>query len=221
MGARRYQEDAFGYGEGPNLYGAVADGMGGMLMGAEASRIAVEAAMGALRGGGTPLQAVMRAQEDVQSWARGLGILGLTGTTLSVAAVDLSCGLLDWASVGDSRIYLFRRGGSMELLSRDHTVAEAVRASGGDPASLGAEGDLITSFIGIEELAEISIPEEPVRLEKGDVVLLVSDGVHRVLSPAEMAALMDREDPASALMWAVSSKGIKRQDNATAVVLAI
>ncbi|MCX7828549.1 MAG: protein phosphatase 2C domain-containing protein [Thermanaerothrix sp.] len=220
MGARRFQEDAFGFGEGPNLYGAVADGMGGMLMGAEASRIAVEAAMGALRSGESPLQAVMRAQKEVQIWAKGLGILGLTGTTLSVAAVDSSLGLLDWASVGDSRVYLYRKG-RLELLSRDHTVAEAVRVLGGDPGALGPQGDFITSFIGIEDLSEVSRPDKPVKLDEGDAVLLVSDGVYRALSPAEMAELMTGDDPASAILWAVSSKQVKGQDNATVVVLAL
>lgn len=104
------------------------------------------------------------------------------------------------AHVGDTRIYRLRQG-LLEQLTRDHTPIQRLLDRGellrrdipGHP-----ERYLVTSILGyqpeIEELFVVDLPAQP-----GDLYLLVSDGVTRVLSDTEIQAILLAQPLAQAL----------------------
>ena len=74
---------------------------------------------------------------------------------------------------------------------------------------------MITSFIGIENLTEISTSEAPLSLEAGEGVLVVSDGVYRSLDEDRIALELSRGSDAREILREVEAQGRPYQDNAT------
>jgi PPM family protein phosphatase len=123
IGQRAEQQDAFGFlgceaRGGPqtgDVLVVLADGMGGLHRGGEASRLAVRTFLDHFTPAGpstkTPLtatltQALDAANQAVNTLARDTDGEGEVGTTLIAAAVRK--GRLHWIGVGDSRLYLYR-----------------------------------------------------------------------------------------------------------------
>jgi len=127
-GARDYQEDASAFwppegssGGGSDaptansarLVAVLADGMGGHTAGALASRVVCESFISAYRGlnGARPqrlLKSLQSANDAIAVKVRANPILSGMGSTL-VAAVFADEGV-EWVSVGDSPLLLFRHG---------------------------------------------------------------------------------------------------------------
>ena len=229
LGDRDSQQDAFLLTkEGQEVLAAVADGMGGLVNSGQVSTALVEALEeGWRRAEQCPperrlqllfRQALDRVEERLQNST------AQSGSTLVMGMVR--DGALSWLSVGDSRIYLWRGGGLIQL-SRDHDFHHdlVLLALQGDltlsEADQDPRRDNLTSFIGRGFPRKVEWNQEPVPLRRGDRVLLVSDGVYRALSLEEMAACLDRppEEAAAALGEAVRRKAYPQQDNYTAVIL--
>jgi protein phosphatase len=233
QGNRRRQEDRWNiWQEGNRLLAVVADGMGGMPLGAEAADEAVKAA-------GTIFQKRSSREEDpaallfavasgadraVWDMAAKAGLPGSVGTTLVAALTEKR--LAWWISVGDSRVYLFRRD-LLKQLSRDHTVKEELRKMrrrGDDPGRNGllwSPPEAITSFIGRGRLEKVSRPERPLSAGEGDCLLLASDGLFSTLSSQAMLFCLKASptDAAHALVREAVAAGNPCQDNVTAVTL--
>ena len=133
---------------------------------------------------------------------------------------------LSWLSVGDSRIYLWRSGGLIQL-NRDHDFSHdlTLLALQGDVSLQETDQDPrrenLTSFIGRGFPRKVEWNPEPVSLCSGDKVVLMSDGVYRALSQEEMARCLqgDVSRAARALRAMVTKKALPQQDNFTAVIL--
>ncbi len=128
-------------------------------------------------------------------------------TTLSAVVVK-SC-TAHLFHVGDTRIYR-RREGELECLTRDHQVWSA------------GEKTFLSRAMGADTHVEIDYRSLPV--ERGDLFLLTTDGVHGWLSPRDMQALLERhagqpEQAARALVEAALARG--SSDNATCQVFTI
>ena len=232
LGTRGEQQDAFcitGL-ETPEsgVLAAVADGMGGLVDSGQVSRSLIDALRGNF------------ATSDEMSPARRLQILfrqvleqvenlrkGQTAQSGSTLVVGLIQGDgLSWLSVGDSRIYLWRSGGLIQL-NRDHDFSHdlTLLALQGDMTLQEADQDPrrenLTSFIGRGFPRKVEWNPEPVSLCPGDKVVLMSDGVYRALSQEEMARCLqgDASKAARALRAAVTKKDLPQQDNFTAVIL--
>jgi sulfur transfer complex TusBCD TusB component (DsrH family) len=127
--------------------------------------------------------------------------------TLSVAAIegDRLYGL----SVGDSPVYLFRRG-SLTRLTEPHSLAE------------GGMEHVLTRAVGLEDKIDPHTFETA--LERGDQILLCTDGVSAALSEQHLAALLAREVSARSIVAAANDAVVSRRefpDDASAVVLQI
>ena len=80
----------------------------------------------------------------------------------------------------------------------------------------------LTSFVGMERLAEVDLSLRPLTLERGDALLLCSDGVSGVLTPPELleAMVLDPEEGCVLLERMVLEKGVPGQDNYTGILIA-
>ena len=135
---------------------------------------------------------------------------------------------LYYASVGDSFLYLLRDGNLLRL-NTEHNLLhqrylEALREGEMDPLALCGmpEGTALTGFLGMVGLGEADCSVRPLPLNRGDVLLACSDGVGGVLSPAEIAQSLQKEDPqamCSELEERIILHSRANQDNYTAIVV--
>ena len=245
IGMREEQQDSFSIhvsgpdqNEEPGTLAVVCDGMGGMPLGRESSQLAVEAFIDAYRTrvhGEGVIAALTRsafaANGAVLEMAAGSGFRGNAGTTLVAAAVEGRS--LYWISVGDSRIYLFRDG-LLEALNRGHNVAARLenlvrqgRLSAED-ASSHPRPDALTSFIGIDVLEEVDLPEGPAATLGGDIVLLCTDGLYNFMTNEEIRNILIsapedavRGYTAGRIVGDACRKRSPFQDNITVLLLRI
>ena len=235
QGDRERQEDSFAIANaadaalqaGQGLLALVADGMGGMEDGKAASQWTAERFLQLFQ---------EREGEDIPGWSyrsahavsdevfRQFG--GRSGTTL--VAVHIQGERLHWLSVGDSAIYLCRNGGVFQL-NREHTclnrlflqelereVIEKERAVS-DP-----DAPRLTSFVGIDRLTEVDLNLRPLVLQRGDALLLCSDGISGVLTAPELLECMsmDPEEGVRLLERLVFEKNVMGQDNYTGILIS-
>lgn len=242
IGARTDQQDAFAF-DGCAVTGAhpagtvlvvLADGMGGLQAGREASRIAVATFRSSFAAQPTDVPvaealetALRAANQAVHDLALATAGEAEVGTTLVAAAVRASW--LHWVSVGDSRLYLYN--GATRSLTRcteDHNVArelqEQVNAGDLTPDEAMAHPDreALTSFLGLSQIPVVDRNQRPLALQPGDRLLLCSDGVDGVLTLDALAAPLagDPQVAAEALIAQVRALALEHQDNATVAVLA-
>lgn len=217
---RSENQDAILVREDAGLF-AVADGMGGGMDGALASRWVCDA-LGEAESAAQLDAAIARANDRIRYYAQARRYRMMGSTLALVAAGNFAPAgqaLVGW--IGDSRVYL-HSGGEMRLLTRDHTVRNAI-AGGELPPSqrsvLSAQPSLLsllTRAIGME--TEIRMDSCLVELLPGDRLLICSDGVHGMLGAEELGALLGGDDPVLAISAAVRARGAA--DNFSMIVLS-
>lgn len=157
--------------------------MGGHAKGDIASKTACEVIVETLMNSGTNsfvnsiAQSIKIANERVFELGQSENNSRGMGTTLVVALIKNN--ELYYANVGDSRLYLIR-GGKIIQLSEDHSfVAEMVKSGiiSEQEAKIHPRRNEITRAIGIRPTVEPTICSEPLLLQKGDFVLLCTDGL--------------------------------------------
>ncbi|WP_169907694.1 PP2C family protein-serine/threonine phosphatase [Priestia abyssalis] len=241
IGSRIEQQDAFGFSDISDSafvhkFGSaavLADGMGGLAGGKEASQLAVQTFLDAYMStpsvesiGEKLLLACQAANSAVVGLARRMGLEEGVGTTLIAAVVHDK--QLFWLSVGDSRIYLLQNG-TLHQLTTDHVYARELDAKAEwgeisrEEAFLHPERNSLTSFIGLEKMAEVDYSVEAVPLFTGNRIILCSDGLYGSVSEAEMIAAcrLDTQEAAEKMVEIALSKQKPHQDNVTAAMLTI
>ena len=223
---RRENEDHCAYlTESPTVgVVVIADGVSGLAGGGTASRRAVESTVRAyraldhLRPARRLHRAVQQANIDVYDLAVVVPELRGMATTLTAVVIDR--GALVAAHVGDCRIYL-ARGGRMRQITRDHTVvAEKIRLGllSEERARESPDRSVLTRSVGRDLIA--AIDRIATTVLQDDRLILCSDGLHNVLGPLEMEAIVRDKDAASAcraLIDAANARGTP--DNLTAAVV--
>lgn len=220
---RKSNQDAY-LDAAPRQLWAVADGLGGWKDGEKASRMVVEALASIpktaalaerVRAGENALAEVNR-----QLHARAADLLEPVesgSTVVAMFGVDDQLAIL-WA--GDSRAYRLR-GGRLEQLTRDHSLAQAALdanegAHDGDSESI--PDSIITRAIGAGRALEVEVQYHSA--QAGDRYLLCSDGLYRELALDVLQALLRQGTPADICerMRARVLDG-PASDNLTAVVI--
>lgn len=238
IGSREEQQDSFAFSDLADesfvphggVLAVVADGMGGIAAGGEASGAAVRAFLEAYLAK-TPAEPIARAlTRSLDAAGRAVREVcerhdEAAGTTL--VAVVLHDGFLHWVSVGDSRAYLVR-GGRATQITLDHTyraeLDKGVARGEIDPdaAADDPQRDALTSHLGRSEPAEIDRSLSPLPLEPADLVLAATDGLYRGLEAAELARLADAAAPQTVcerLVASVLSRELPEQDNLTVAAI--
>lgn len=152
------------------------------------------------------------------------------GVTLKRAASPTGANArLEWVSVGDSPLYLYR-GGEIALLNEDHSLAPALDllAAEGTITAEAARNDprrhMLRSAVTGEEFDMIDLSRKPLTLERDDVIVLASDGIH-TLEETEIARIVTAYAPdgcqgiANALVRSIEDHRVPHQDNATIMVV--
>jgi PPM family protein phosphatase len=199
----------------------VADGIGGQRGGEVAAALVVEV----FREKG-----VLYCEKDVDTGLRALVDEANTliyekaqkdkrykgmGTTVTAALVHDDCVTL--AHVGDSRAYRLRDGALAQLTDDHSYVAELVRMGALTPeeADQHPQKSAISRAIGRDPAVEPDIHSHPVR--DGDVMLLCSDGLTKMVSEADIAASLAvpgaLDDSSERLIAAANAHG--GEDNIT------
>jgi protein phosphatase len=123
------------------------------------------------------------------------------GTTIVAALVHDS--RLAIAHVGDSRLYVFVAG-ALRLLTRDDSWA--------------LNRNVLTNVLGSRAQVEVHMAEEPIAA--GQLVILVTDGVHGVVDDGVLGRLVAIGDHPQLIADSLVQEALKRgsRDNCTAVV---
>ncbi len=241
IGKRKSQQDAFAFSDlndtdhsqKVGVLAVLADGMGGLEFGFEASQTAVKTIGDVYlsevfeRSIDEALdEALQKADDMVCRLATDRDQSGNVGTTVVLAVIHDE--FLYWRSVGDSRLYLFR-GYGLYPVTRDHDYGEILDDQADDGvisserAALDPERRALTSFIGQGSFQEVDKSYQPLRLREGDRILLCSDGVYNTLSLQEILGILRQiENPheaCEAMVDLIERKDQPHQDNATVMIL--
>jgi len=240
VGKRRvHNEDAFSLDNGVGLY-AVADGMGGHAAGEVASQEAIDTVFGMVRQGEKLLRQVEGGDHAPETlWRMGrllesavqaatYMVFGLAqnepeqagmGTTLSAL---LLCGRFGvTAQVGDSRVYMVRRG-EVAQLTEDHTlVAWQVKQGiiSAREAELSPHKNVITRAVGSREYVQVDT--HFFQTEPGDGFVVCSDGLHGYIRDEEIPPIVGA-GPAHACKRFIDTANARGgRDNITCVVVQL
>jgi PPM family protein phosphatase len=191
----------------------VADGIGGIGRGEEASRVAIETILATYYDPDLDdddpreriIAAIQDANEAVRARARTLNVT-MMGTTL--AGVVIVAQKVYLFNVGDSRIYLLR-GQHITQVTADHSSIDVHESF--------AKAKL-TAFIGqLQPILPHLITQE---LQKDDTLLICSDGLWGLVEQNEIASIVQQHVPQKAvekLIQKVYERGAR--DNVTITII--
>ena len=180
----------------------VADGLGGGEDGDIASDMTVRFMADDVAAEGWTDAAVALAgsvtRANTAIFERGLGAtLGeqkMVGSTVVAALIHHPSARYWTLNVGDSRGYIISRDGIRQLTADHSIVAERVRRGEmtAEEARTAKDRNVVTRAVGTEFGIEIDTEERP-PLAPGETILLCSDGLHGMLTDAEIAAVAAAE----------------------------
>ena len=220
---RTSNEDSYGV-FAPAVY-VVADGLGGHAAGEVASRMVVAAVHdmaneGAAMDTATLKSAVLRANQQVLDASAGNSSYEGMGSTATVLHVDEAAGMAYYAHVGDSRLYLLRRG-VFRQVSRDHSYVEELVARGElseAEAQHHPRKNYLLRAVGVEERLHVDGDTFPVMA--GDRFLLATDGLTNMVEDADLCALLGGNPDDAARQMVERALDAGGTDNVTAIVIA-
>jgi protein phosphatase len=172
----------------------VADGMGGCKGGEIASALACDKIPKFYFAGNGPTPAALRASleaanMEIYQTALAQPELRGMGTTAVAFAITTSHGWL--AYVGDSRLYLIRRG-QIYRMSEDHSMVFEMVHKGlltPEEARNHQDRNVLSRALGSHPQVEVSCWDEPFPIQPGDRFLLCSDGLHDLVTDEKMLEL--------------------------------
>ncbi len=203
---------------------AVADGVGGERAGDRASALVAEAlnkvgipqtAAGFLAEVRDNLQAVNHLLR-LESATTGDGrVIASTVVALLAFGQHFACA---WA--GDSRLYLLRNH-RLKQITRDHSEVQEMVDAGlltPEQARTHPRANVVTRAVGAEDTLTLEMVQDQIRV--GDLFLLCSDGLTKMIADDEIAALLARR-PVEAATDALIQTTLERgaPDNVTVVLV--
>lgn len=231
-GNRPYNQDRLGFWQTDHaLFLALADGMGGHAHGGLAAELTLRFMADAFRRAALPrltdpglflFRSIGKAQAMLCAHTRTHGLDETPRTTLVACVVQGGCAY--WTHVGDSRLYLIRKA---EVLARtrDQTLVQDLLESGRiseEEALRHPQRNVLLQCLGGPMAPRVE-PASVVRLERGDKVLLCSDGFHAPLDTREIARqllALPLGDALRALAGEAEARAGAQCDNLTALAMA-
>lgn len=207
----------------PNFF-VVADGMGGHNAGDYASKYTVETIVSEIEKSEekTPEKIIGKAIGVANSHIRKISLTDkkFEGMGTTVVAATCQGNSMTVANVGDSRLYIVND--EIMQITRDHSlVEEMIRMGGMDRESARNHPDknIITRAIGANDTVKVDF--FTVELEKGDIVLMCSDGLSNMLDDEEIRMILNGQrdivEKAEELVKAANLNGGK--DNIAVILI--
>ena len=230
QGGRKNNEDCTTYCQSRDaVLMVVADGMGGHRYGEVAAQQAVETLAAAFQHAASPRlsepfaflrQAIQAAHYAIRDYALQHD-LDETPRTTCVACV-VQDNIAYWVHSGDSRLYLFRHG-MIHSQTKDHSQIRLLLDAGRITAAEAArhpDRNKIYSCLGGPTLPELAF-SRVTPLERGDVLLLCTDGLWGVIEAEQMPLMLGKAELAAGaarLLDQADQQGGPRRDNLSLVV---
>ena len=232
VGARPYNQDRFGKFETPGaMLLVLADGMGGHENGEIAAQLAVEFMAAAFLREAKPklanpdlflFRAIGRAHSTIVQHAAKASLDESPRTT--VVACVVQEGEAYWSHIGDSRLYLVRKG-RIVARTKDHTRVQQLVDEGRireEAVATHPERNRLMQCLGGSHPPRLE-PTTSARLAKNDVLLLCSDGFWGPLTQRQLLGeLLTKELPAALpeLMRLAELRAGPECDNVSVIAIA-
>jgi serine/threonine protein phosphatase PrpC len=231
IGARKVNQDRIGEWSTPAaLLLGVADGLGGHAHGEIAAQIAVDFLGRAFAQEAQPrlahperflTRAIAAAHVAILREAEARRLREVPRTVLVACLVQ--DGFAHWAHIGDSRLYLFRKG-KIQARTRDHSLVQQLVDDGRireEAVSTHPERNRLLQCLGGVQAPRIDAAVE--RLEKDDIVLLCSDGLWGPLTQRQLLHALSTQAlrPAiESLLELAEARAGHEADNTSVVAMA-
>jgi len=179
-------------GQLPNLF-LVADGMGGHNAGDYASKYTVEIIVDEINRSKEESviavleHAIRSANAHIRKKANEVEDFNGMGTTVVAATINED--RLCVANVGDSRLYVINS--EIKQITRDHSLVEEMVRMGGlarEQARSHPDKNIITRAIGAQD--DVDVDFFQVTLEKGDMILMCSDGLTNMIEDEDIRMIL-------------------------------
>jgi serine/threonine protein phosphatase PrpC len=217
VGGRASNQDAIGRAErGELACFVVSDGAGGHEGGEIASQTVVQAVLSnfgehpGFSADATPAMVAEAAIAVARSKRERPSLQGMSAT-VALALVDRAGAQATWAHMGDTRIYLFRRGRLLHA-TRDHSMVQqmidAGLAAGADPRS-HPKRNVLYAAIGTENEVLPSVMP-PMALRTGDAILICTDGLWEWVAEPQMELLLAKAGSAQEWLTAICTLADER-----------
>lgn len=212
----------------------VSDGMGGALAGDVASRMAVESVREMLteedehktddQGANVPLVDCLRNATGYANYAihrRSLEDPRCSGMGATLTAAAIAGQSMDFVQVGDSRAYVIR-GDEIKLATKDQSLVQQL-VDVGQITEEDAETHMFRNVIlqALGAQSDLTPVLSRVRLQRGDIMLLCSDGLSGKMRAEEMLQIVaESRGNLAAACDALIKEANKRggEDNITVVL---
>jgi protein phosphatase len=222
---RKHNEDAYATLEDHHLF-VIADGMGRHAAGEIASQLCVDAITEAFNSGnfGPPVEpplprrasrlrsSILLANTRILNAARENDAYAGMGTTVVSAYFSPNNQRVYIGHVGDSRCYRLRSG-KFSQLTTDHTLGAA--------GIQGKSAAVLSRAVGIEDNVEVDVTmESPL---PGDIYLLCSDGLSRMIGDEEIQSTLETEKDLQAATKVLIEKANAKggRDNITTILVRV
>jgi serine/threonine protein phosphatase PrpC len=205
----------------------LADGVGGMGRGEVASRLSVEEALKGFRGapGDTAPQQLLTQIFNAANLAvydKGMENHGASRMATTLAVAIFRNDHVTVGNVGDSRVYLARRA-EIKQISTDHSYVAMQRKFGlisEEDAKHSENRSILTRSVGLDPVIRVDV--EDMAVQKGDHLVLCSDGLHTCVTDGEICDIVGRYAPGPACRQLVAlAEQRGSEDNVSVQVIQI
>lgn len=194
QGGRDNNEDACGYCvTDAGSFFVVSDGAGGHGGGEVASETAIRTALSAYSSiPDFSIDNIRKLMSQVSSAVRyGQSLsdrLKKMSATITGLFINAQGNKALWAHIGDTRLYLFRRGEFLQL-TKDHSIVQRYIDAGlvdKEGSRTHKDRNMLFAALGMSEEVDVEVNELEFELQEGDAFLLCTDGLWELVAEEEM-----------------------------------
>jgi serine/threonine protein phosphatase PrpC len=185
-----------------DLFAAViCDGLGGPDKGETVSTFCADEIINVIKSTtsfqeSSPTAALLQTHQALLEQQAAEPAMSTARSTAAALTIDPTTGVLNWASLGDTRVYIFVQG-TLAAVSPDDSAGYAAILRGEtdhEGIRLFDGRDCLTAMLGDQR--ELTVHQGAGQLAPGDAVLICSDGLWEYVFDLEMQVDLEKSDTA-------------------------